>query len=199
MSSVWLLFTFSSWSLTFFLLFLFLFLFFLLLWLLLWWSWLGSLDWDLLLFRPRFGHDYAFKLRDLMDVVPDADGQLRLASALDVCLGLLASSDLILGNSLGKASQKSTRAVVIDGECQVSLFVVEFELLRHWELLADLEELRVEFWFLLLCIGEGVLDGDWHRIVVVELERLHVEVGSKHSAVQGCSSGNDFNGVQGTL
>lgn len=41
-----------------------------------------------------------------MDVVPDADRQLRLASAVDVCLLLTCLADIVLSNCFGKASEK---------------------------------------------------------------------------------------------
>jgi len=99
-----------------------------------------------------------------MDVVPDADGQLGLASTLDICFGSLALTDLVLGNSVGKASKKNagtSRLVIVNCKCHISLFVVEFEFLRHGELLADSEELRIELWFSILKFMEVVLDGDW--------------------------------------
>jgi len=137
-----------------------------------------------------------------MDVVPDADGQLSLASTLDICLLFFTLCDLVLGNSVGKASKKSSlcgRLVVVDGECHISLFVVEGEVASHWELLTYVEELRIVFWFSLLVFGEAVLDGNWECVVVIELESLHAEIRGQHGAVQSCSSSDNFYSVQSTI
>ena len=79
---------------------LFLFLFLLFLWLLCGGG-LGWFDGYLLSLGPCFSHADAFKLGDLVDVIPDSDHQASLAASLDVSLLFCSLSDLVLGNGLG--------------------------------------------------------------------------------------------------
>lgn len=109
-----------------------------------------------------------------MDAVPDADGQLGLASTFNVSLGLLPLADIVLGNGVWKASEKWALTfgigAVVDCKGHVSFLVVPCEFLAHWELVANLEEVGIVL--LLSSFIEFIFDTNWQSIVVVHLEWL---------------------------
>ena len=146
----------------------------------------SRLDGDFLLLSPVLGHFNTIKSGNLIDVILDPDAEFGCA-AWYISLGAFATSNVVLGDRLGKTLQKLSLVTVVDLELHETLLVVEFELLHKRELLSKIEEVTIFFRFFCLVglwVSKLVVHIDWHVVVIVHCECLHIEVRSHHGAVE---------------
>ena len=141
-----------------------------------------TFDGNFLLFGPKLTHFDTLELRDLVDIVLDANGQFCRAT-FHVLFSALATAHIVLRDRRRQTCHDLGLITIVDFNGHLSLFVVKFELLYQWELLTQIEEVTVFFWVLSLScfqIGELVVDRNRHVVIVLHSEVLNVEVRSDH-------------------
>ena len=137
-------------------------------------------------------HLNAVKNGNLVDVIFDSNAKLG-GAAWNVGLGALATANVILSDGGRQACQELCLLTVVDLEGQKAFLVVKLELLDKGELLAEFKEVAVLLgllWLVGLNVRELVVHVDWHVVVVVHCEVLHVEVRREDGAVESCTPGN---------
>lgn len=125
-------------------------------------------------------------------IVAEDNDQAHLGS-WHISFGAFTLGNLVLGNGQWESLELGCSLVVVDGQGQISLLIVEAEFLGHGELLAEFEEVWVCLHLVILAIFvEAVGDLDWGGVVVRHLELLDTEPRGQHGGVKSGSPGHTF-------